>query len=149
MKKHPYKQAKATIRAICRAAAEGEYGSREKFMAMLSANPHIAVKGYNPYGIIFYWNDASAHLYGYSEAAAVNQNLFELIMPPEMRRLAKDMISCAQKTGKVPEAGPCDLMRHNGEFVTVFSGHMMFKWEETAIPEFYCIDLATCPESVG
>ena len=149
MQKHPYKKATETILTICRAAAAGEYDSREKFMSMLDANPHLAVQGYNPYGIIFYWNDASAHLYGYSEAAAVNQNLFELVLPPEMRPLAQDMISCAQKTGNMPEAGPCDLMRHNGEFVTVFSGHLMFKWEERAVPEFYCIDLATCPESAG
>ena len=146
MKKHPYKKAKEEILGICSAAGAGEYDSREKFMARLDENPHIAVKGYNPYGKIFYWNDASAHLYGYSESAAVNQNLFDLILPPEMRPLAQDMISCAQKTGKFPEAGPCDLMRYNGKFVTVFSGHMMFKWEKAAVPEFYCIDLATHSE---
>ena len=115
-------------------------------MALLDENPHIAVQGYNPYGIIFYWNDASAHLYGYSEAAAINQNLFELVLPPEMQPLAQDMISCARKTGKIPEAGPCDLLRHDGDFVTVFSGHLMFKWNGAATPEFYCIDLATCPD---
>lgn len=147
MKKYPYNKAKEEILGIHRAAVAGEYDSREKFMALLDANPHIAVQGYNPYGIIFYWNDASAHLYGYSESAAVNQSLFELILPPEMRPLAKDMIACAHKTGKLPEAGPCDLMRHNGEFVTVFSGHLMFKWDETAVPEFYCIDLATCADA--
>ena len=146
MKKYPYKQSKEEILTICRAAAAGEYDSREKFMAVLGENSHIAVQGYNPYGNIFYWNDASAHLYGYSETAAVNRNLFELILPPEMRTLAQDMISCAKKTGKTPEAGPCDLMRHNGEFITVFSGHLMFQWEGSAVPEFYCIDLATFPD---
>ena len=146
MKKHPYNKAKKEILGIYMAAAAGEYDSREKFMALLDANPHLAAQGYNPYGQIFYWNDASAHLYGYSEAEAVNRNLFELILPPEMRSLAQDMILCAQKTGKLPEAGPCDLMRHNGEFVTVFSGHLMFNWEGAAVPEFYCIDLATCPD---
>ena len=142
MKKHPYSQAKETILNIHRAAVAGEFDSREKFMALLDANPHIAVQGYNPYGIIFYWNDASADLYGYSESAAINRNLFELILPPEMRTLAKDMIACARKTGKTPEAGACDLIRHNGDLVTVFSGHLMFKWEGAAVPEFYCIDLA-------
>ena len=141
MKKHPYNTAKEAILDIYRAAVAGRFDSREKFMALLDANPHIAVQGYNPYGIIFYWNDASAHLYGYSEAAAINRNLFELILPPEMQPLAQDMIACAQKTGKTPEAGACDLLRHNGDIVTVFSGHLMFKWEDATVPEFYCLDL--------
>lgn len=142
MKKHPYNEAKEEILRIYKLADSGELNSREKFMALLDANPHIAVQGYNPYGIIFYWNDASAQLYGYSEATAINRNIFDLILPPEMRSLAQDMISCAKKTGKTPEAGPCDLMRHDGEFVTVFSGHLMFKWGNASVPEFYCIDLA-------
>lgn len=142
MKKHPHKKAKKEILGICAAAAAGEYDTRAKFLALLDEKPHIAAQGYNPYGKIFYWNDASVHLYGYSEASAINQNLFELVLPPEMRPLARDMISCAQKTGKTPEAGACDLLRHDGEFVTVFSGHLMFKWEGAATPEFYCIDLA-------
>ena len=142
MKKYPYSEAKSEILRICHAAKAGAFDSREKFMALLEAHPHIAAQGYNPYGIIFYWNDASAHLYGHSEAAAINRNLFDLILPPEMRPLAKDMISCARKTGETPEAGPCDLIRHNGQFVTVFSGHLMFRWEDATVPEFYCIDLA-------
>jgi PAS domain S-box-containing protein len=151
MKKCPYNQAKEAILDIHRAAVSGVFDSREKFLALLDANPQIAVQGYNPYGIIFYWNDASADLYGHSESAAINRNIFELILPPEMRPLAKDMIACAQKTGKTPEAGACDLMRHNGDRVTVFSGHLMFNWDGAAVPEFYCIDLAidTNPEPVA
>lgn len=147
MKKYPYKEAKETITAICEAAAAGEFDSRDKFMIMLNRNPHIAVQGYNPYGKIFFWNDASAHLYGHSEASAVNQDLIELILPPEMHRLARDIITNGQKTGKMPDASACDLIRHNGEFVTVFSGHLMFRWSDTSIPEFYCIDLPTCSDS--
>ena len=140
IKTYPYNQAKETIAEICRAAAEGEFDTREKFMAMLDSNPHIAAQGYNTYGKIFYWNDASTHLYGHSEASVFNQDLFELILPESMRSLARDMIQSAAKTGRMPEPSSCDLVRYNGERVTVFSGHLIFTWGGT-YPEFYCIDL--------
>lgn len=140
MKKYPYKKAKTIITAICQSAANGEYDTRDKFMSMLEKHPHLAVQGYNPHGKIFFWNGASAHVYGHSEAAAVNQDLFELILPPEMRDLAQDMIIFAARTGKMPEASACDLVRYNGDFVSVFSGHLVFKWENNH-PEFYRIDL--------
>ena len=140
IKKFSYEQAKDTITAICTAAAEGAFDEREKFIGMLDANPHLAVQGYNTHGKIFYWNEASAHLYGHSESAAVKRDLFELILPLEMRSLARDMILSAARTGRMPEPSACDLMRYNGERVTVFSGHLIFKWGGT-YPEFYCVDL--------
>jgi PAS domain S-box-containing protein len=137
---YSYGQAKETISAICQAAAEGEFDTREKFLAVLERNPHIAAQGYNTHGKIFFWNDASAHLYGHSEAAAVNQDVFELILPPELRTFARDMVHVASKTGHMPAPSACDLVRYDGESVTVFSGHLIFRWEGT-YPEFYCIDL--------
>jgi len=142
MLKYDSPEAKTMIQSICQAADAGEYDTREKFMAMLEQNPHIAAQGYNAYGKIFYWNKASCELYGYSEAAAVNQELFELILPPEFRQFARDLISTAQKTGKTPEAGPCDLVRRGGELVTVYSGHVMFNWDSDTTSEFYCVDVA-------
>jgi len=140
MNRLPYEEARKTITAICRAASEGAYDSRAKFMAMLDENPHIAAQGYNPYGKIFYWNNASTRLYGYGEADAVNQDIFDLILPPDLRNLARDMVSCAAKTGKLPEPSACDLMQYGGDSITVFSGHLVFKWENNC-PEFYCLDL--------
>lgn len=142
MKRYPFNEAKETILSICRKAAAGEYDSRDKFIAVLKEHPHIAAQGYNPFGKIFFWNTASAHLYGHSEAAAVNRNLFDLTLPEDMRMLARDMIACAMKTGKLPVAGPYDLVRYDGKIITVFSGHAMFKWNEGSMPEFYCINLA-------
>ena len=148
MKKYPYQNAKKLIQSICKAATDGEYDAREKFHAMLEANPDVAAQGYNAYGKIFFWNQASAHLYGYSEAAAVNQDLFEMVIPPEMRPLARDMILAASKTDKLPEASSCDLLQRNGEYVTVFSGHLIFRWDGPAVPEFYCVDIGIDPEAV-
>jgi hypothetical protein len=141
IKKYAYKDAKNKIQAICKAAEAGEYDTREKFMAMLDANPELASQGYNHFGKIFFWNSPSAVLYGYSETAAVNKDLFEILLPEELRQFARDMVFMACKTGKLPEAGVYDLLRRNGEYVTVFSGHLMFQWDNSTSPEFYCIDL--------
>jgi PAS domain-containing protein len=146
MKKYPYKNAKKLIQSICTAAEADEFDTREKFLSMLTANPDVAAKGYNMFGKIFFWNPASAALYGYNEAAAVNQDLFELIFPLELQQFARDMISMASKTGKLPEPAAFDLIRRNNEFVTVFSGHLMFQWDNGSSPEFYGIDIGIEPQ---
>lgn len=142
MKIYPLKEAKKIIGSICKDAGLGTYDTREKFMAMLDQNQHIAVQGYNTFGKIFYWNTASSLLYGYRESEAINQDMVDLILPPEMRKFARDMISNAFKSGMFPEAAPCDLLRHNGDYVTVFSGHLAFQWNKAPTPEFYRIELA-------
>jgi hypothetical protein len=141
MKRVPYATAKRTITAICKAAENGEFKTRETFYEVLEKNPNIAAQGYNAFGKIFFWNKASAQAYNYSESAAVNQDLIELILPPEMHVFARDMISSARKTGKMPEAGPCDLIRKGGEYISVYSGHLVFFWDSPTSPEYYCIDL--------
>ncbi|MBN2161517.1 MAG: PAS domain-containing protein [Pontiellaceae bacterium] len=148
MKRYAYKEAKETISSICKAAAAGEYDSRERFMDMLQKNSHIAVQGYNAFGKIFFWNDASALLYGHSESGAINQDLFELILPPDFRDLARSMVMSAARTGKMPEASACDLLQHDGKYISVFSGHIVFQWQEGS-PEFYCIDLPLDEEAGG
>ena len=146
-KKYTYEDAKNLVTTLCAAAMAGEYDTREKFQAMMADNPNLAVQGYNAYGKIFFWNVPSAHLYGYSETAAVNRDLFETILPPEMRSLARDMIMVATKTGKTPAPSACDLIRRTGEYITVFSGHVMFQWESVTTPEFYCLDVEIKPHT--
>lgn len=146
-KKYAYPKAKKLIQTICEAAKNGEYDTREKFMAMLDKDPHIAAQGYNAFGKIFFWNTAAAYLYGWPERDAINKDLFEMILPPELRPFARDMIQMARRTGKFPEAGSCDLLQRNGEYVTVYSGHLVFSWNEGSEPEFYCVDVAIDPGS--
>ena len=140
-KKHAYKDAKETIQTICNAANAGEYDTREKFMAMVEQNPQVAVQGYNAFGKIFYWNEASVGLYGYREDEAINQDITELVIPLEMRQLARDAIARGRKTGKMQDPSPCDLVHSSGNYVTVLSGHLVFQWENASSPEFYCLDL--------
>jgi len=148
MKKYSYKEAKTLVQSICKTAVDGEYDTREKFHAMLEANPDVAAQGYNAFGKIFFWNKASIHLYGYSEASAINRDLFETVLPPEMRQLARDVVFASTKTGKTPEPSSCDLLQRNGEYVTVFSGHLLFNWDGPATPEFYCVDVGIEPQPI-
>lgn len=145
VKKYPYKEAKDLIQSISTAARNGEYDTREKFFAMLDSHPDVAAQGYNAYGKIFFWNKASSLLYGYSEAAAINMDIFETLLPPEMRLLARELVVAASKTGRMPEPSSCDLLQYNGEYVTVISGHLVFRWNTSAPPEFYCVDVGIEP----
>lgn len=148
MKLHTYPEAKRIIQSICKAAGNGEYDTREKFLAVLDEHSYVAAQGYNAFGKIFFWNTASADLYGHSERAVINKDIFELIMPDELKQFARDMVQLARRTRQLPDPSSCDLLRHNGEFVTVYSGHLVFQWEEGTEPEFYCIDVGIDSESV-
>ena len=148
MKKYTHQQAKKLILSICKAAKNGEYDTREKFHTVLETYPEIAVQGYNPFGKIFLWNTASALLYGYRPEEAIGKDLFDTLLTPEMRPLARDLILSADKTGKMPSPSACDLLHRNGEYITVFSGHLLFSWDGPATPEFYCVDIAIDPQSV-
>jgi PAS domain S-box-containing protein len=149
MAEFSFQDAKVIIQTICKAAENDEYPTRQSFLDMLEANPHIAVQGYNAYAKIFFWNQASINLYGYRLDEVVNKDLTELILPPEMRAFARDMITNGAKTGKMPEAGACDLLKANGEFITVYSGHVVFQWDHASTPEFYCVDLAIETENLA
>jgi len=141
MKTYSFEEAKTIISSFCQQAEKGEFGTREQFMHHLDRNPHIAVQGYNAFGKIFHWNETSSHLYGYRESEAINQDLVELILPEEMRPLGRSMIANAHRSGKMPDPGSCDLLHFNGHYVTVFSGHLVFQWDDAATPEFYSIVL--------
>ncbi|VGO17888.1 hypothetical protein PDESU_06490 [Pontiella desulfatans] len=145
-KNYSFQDAKAIILTLCDAAKAGQYDSRESFMAMVQKNPFIAVQGYNAYGKVFFWNQASVELYGYREDEAVNKDLFDLVIPEEMRKFARDATLMARKTLKMPEPSPCDLTHHEGHFITVFTGHLVFKWDDSSVPEFYCLDLPLITE---
>lgn len=136
-----FQDAKAIINTVCRAAENNEFPTRESFMDMLQANPHIAAQGYNAYAKIFFWNLASINLYGYREDEVINKDLTEMIIPPEMRSFALDIISNGAKTGKMPDARACDLLNSKGDYITVYSGHVVFQWDHSTTPEFYCLDL--------
>jgi PAS domain S-box-containing protein len=149
MKGYTYEEAKGIIQKLCEEAAGGKFATQDSFLETLRRQPEVAAQGYNAFGKIFFWNNASAHLYGYSEHEAINKDLVEMILPPDLQQFARDMIANGQKTGRMPDAGPCDLLDSSGEYVTVYSGHLVFQWDDSTTPEFYCIDLPLNTDSPG
>ena len=65
-----------------------------------------------------------------------------------MKKLARDVITAGTKTGRMPSAGSCDLIRKDGEYISVYSGHLIFQWEDSTGPEFYCVDMAVDPDYI-
>ncbi|MCD6486247.1 MAG: PAS domain S-box protein [Syntrophobacterales bacterium] len=59
--------------------------SEERFRSIFSNIPNIAVQGYDKDRKVTFWNKASEKIYGYSRDEAMNKQLEELIIPPEMR----------------------------------------------------------------
>lgn len=141
MRKYSIQDAKAIIHELCFTAENNGFPTRDSFMDMLTLNPEIAVQGYNRFGKIFFWNEASISLYGHRLDEAVNKDLVELIMPPEMHQFAKDMMTRGAQTGHMPVPSPCDLLHADGSYVTVYSGHLAFSWDDASTPELYCLDL--------
>ena len=140
-KLYSIQDARAIIQDICDAAERGDYPTRASFLEMLAINPRIAAQGYNCFGKIFYWNAASVSMYGHRMEEAINQDLVELILPAEMRQFARDLIHNACRSGQMPAPAACDLLHKTGTPITVFSGHLVFNWNESTTPELYCIDL--------
>lgn len=141
VKQFSIQDAKAIIHDICDAAENGNFPTRASFLDMLTLNPLLGAQGYNCFGKIFYWNNASVSLYGHRIEEAINQDLVELILPLEMQKFARDMITKGCRTGQMPAPGAFDLLHKDGSHVTVYSGHLVFNWDHSTTPELYCVDL--------
>lgn len=149
MTKFSIQDARSIINELCEKADHNGFPTRKSFMDMIARNPLIAVQGYNCFGKIFFWNNSSVTVYGHRVEEAINKDLVELIIPPEMRKFVRDMITLGAKSGNMPDPGACDLLHADGSYVTVYSGHLAFSWDGASTPEFYCLDLPliTAPEA--
>jgi PAS domain S-box-containing protein len=114
--------------------------SEQRFREILRSVETVSVQGYAMDGTVRYWNDASAHIYGYAEEEAIGRNLLDLIIPPEMHDAVKAEIARMEKTGQPIPAGELTLRRKDGAPVTVYSSHA-FVQVPGSEPEFYCIDV--------
>jgi PAS domain S-box-containing protein len=121
-------------------AEEAIKESEERFQKLLENVPTVAVQGYNPDGIINYWNKANELIYGYTAEEAIGKNLVELIIPPEMRDKVQKIIKNGAKTGEMPPAAELTLIRKNGKPVTVYSSHAFVK-QSGKEPALFCMDM--------
>ena len=99
----------------------------------------VSVQGYAPDGSVFYWNRASEKLYGYRAEEALQSNLLELIIPPEMRESVRHNLKGVRE-GRTIENGELELMRKDGSRVPVYSSHTVLRRPDEE-PELFCIDI--------
>ncbi|MEL7316519.1 MAG: PAS domain-containing protein, partial [Cyanobacteria bacterium J06559_3] len=114
--------------------------SEQRFRSLFESTPNIAVQGYDRHRRVIYWNDASEHLYGYSQAEATGQQLEDLIFPPAVRSWAIGAVQAWLAGGPPVPAGELTLQRKDGSSVAVFSSHVMLK-NPAGEPEMYCVDV--------
>ncbi|MGM0567428.1 MAG: PAS domain S-box protein, partial [Bacteroidota bacterium] len=112
----------------------------ERFQRLFRDVESVAVQGYSLDGTVLYWNKASSRLYGYTEQEAVGRNLFELIIPSDVREAISNEIREMAKTRKPIPSSELTLMHKDGSPVTVFSSHSLIEVPNQE-PEFFCIDI--------
>jgi PAS domain S-box-containing protein len=123
-----------------RIADQSLKASEARFRNMLQEIPSVAIQGYGPDGTTIYWNRASTRIYGYAEEEALGRNLFELIIPPEMREPVKLAIDEMFASGQPIPPGELSLQRKDGTRVDVYSSHAFVQVDGRA-PEMFCVDI--------
>lgn len=116
------------------------YESEDRFVRLLQEIPSVACQGYAMDGTVHYWNLASEKFYGYTADEAIGRNLFDLIIPPDMRDEVKFAIRSMAETGEVIPAAELSLLHKNGNRVEVYSSHALMKKSGQAT-EFFCVDI--------
>jgi diguanylate cyclase (GGDEF)-like protein/PAS domain S-box-containing protein len=97
--------------------------SEMRFRNLLEAIPSVSVQGFGADGITNFWNKASQNIYGYSAEEAIGNNLFELIVPSELRVSMTAAVQHMFQTGLVTPTSELTLKRKDGSPVSVISSH--------------------------
>ncbi len=116
------------------------HDSEQRLRLLLNNLPSISVQGYRPDGTTFYWNKASAQLYGYSAEEALGRSLLDLIIPEPMHVGVRAAMAEMFATDVPIPAGELQLRKKDGSPVDVFSSHAL-----VTVPgqdaELYCLDI--------
>jgi diguanylate cyclase (GGDEF)-like protein/PAS domain S-box-containing protein len=113
--------------------------SERRFRRVLQDIDGVSVQGYGADGRVHYWNRASEQLYGYTAEEAMQSNLLDLIIPPEMRDAVRENLNGVSH-GRDIENGELELMRKDGSRVLVYSSHTVLR-RPGEPPELFCIDI--------
>ncbi|MDD3352829.1 bifunctional diguanylate cyclase/phosphodiesterase [Zoogloea sp.] len=99
----------------------------------------LSIQGYLEDGTVVYWNRASELIYGYSAEEAIGGNLFELIIPEELRETVKKAVRWMFDHGRGAPPGRLDLRHMDGSWVPVYSSHTVVSLpgQETML---FCMD---------
>lgn len=100
----------------------------------------IAIQGYDADRRVFYWNEASANLYGYTKEEAIGSQLEDLIIPDQARDAVISEINAWVSGELAPTGGALDLKRKDGTLIRVRSNHLALRDDEGRF-RLFCIDL--------
>ncbi len=118
-------------------SAPSENGVNEHLIfELLESVPGVAIQGYYMDGSVFFWDQASEQLYGYTRDEALASNLLDLIIPPEMQDAVRDQMARAE----IPEPRVLHLQRKDGQRVTVYSAHTAIPYGGQQ-PRMLCMDV--------
>ncbi len=114
--------------------------NNEHLRSIFENIPTIAVQGYTRDGTILYWNPASERVYGYSREEAMGGNLFDLIIPEQMREQILQKIQEVAQSGVGTPVEELLLRRKDGTPVSVYSSSVVVRLPgQEAI--LYCLDV--------
>ncbi len=114
--------------------------SETRFGNLLQGVASIAVQSFSPDGTIHQWNRASELLYGYTSAEARGRNIYDLIIPLELREKVQSNLENMLKTGITNPPEEHVFLRKDGSRVPVISSPAIVNSPFHA-PELYLIDI--------
>lgn len=108
--------------------------------SLLDAVEGVAIQGYDAERRVFYWNDASEALYGFSRAEALGRRLEDLIIPEALRDAVVQEIDRWLAGGPPPGGGEIHLKHRDGHLIEVHSNHLSLP-DESGAPRLFCVDV--------
>ncbi|MDP3425801.1 MAG: PAS domain S-box protein, partial [Humidesulfovibrio sp.] len=114
--------------------------SEQRFRFILNDVSQIAIQCYDENREVVFWNEASEHLYGYTEEEALGRRLEDLIIPDAMRQGVIEAVENWIALGIHIPAGEITLRHKDNGPVHVYSSHVLYT-NGSGRKEMYCIDL--------
>ena len=113
--------------------------SEARFQKLFDEADAMSIQGYLPDGEVVYWNRASEHIYGYTADEALGRNLFDLIIPTDMRPDVEAAVRLMFETGQGILPGRLELKHKDGHRVPVYSNHTVVTVAGQS-PVLFCMD---------
>lgn len=110
-----------------------------RFQKLFEDADAMSIQGYLADGTVVYWNRASEKIYGYSAAEAMGANLFDLIIPTDMRTAVEGAVRWMFENGQGIAPSRLNLRHKLGHLVPVYSSHTVVSIDGQA-PVLFCMD---------
>lgn len=114
--------------------------SESRLRTLLENLDKVAVQAYEPDGTITFWNRASELFYGYTAEQALGRDLVDLLHAESTRKVERQIMAEAMRTGKPPAADEVEVVRRDGAKITVFASRVVHP-RPGRDAEFFCFDV--------